>query len=154
MNNLIDFNKNRLTNLGDPKDDYDAIHLACVKKMISGIEPNSDIFLDNHTAFYRIKSRERVFPHVKCATTVLLLPSYSDLKPGDNFWVISGQSGMWEIAQEPNQQICMGNNATTLGTGGSIKSTAPFSSVKITCHTIEVVALFVVDYASQEIQFI
>jgi|SRR6185503_6478334 len=48
---------------------------------------------------------------------------------------IVGKVGTWKIAQGANQQIVLGTQGTTVGTGGSLSSTSNSDSVQLVCTT-------------------
>lgn len=52
-----------------------------------------------------------------------------------NMIVITGKSGSWSISQNANQQILLGSQATTKGTGGSLASSTQNDSVALICIT-------------------
>jgi hypothetical protein len=60
------------------------------------------------------------------------LPATASL--GDTIQIV-GKSGAWSVAQNANQQICLGNAATTVGVTGSIASTNAGDCVELTCIT-------------------
>jgi len=59
------------------------------------------------------------------------LPTTANL--GDFIEINGFSSGGWEIAQNANQQIHVGNTATTVGIGGSVASTNQFDSIRLRC---------------------
>lgn len=53
---------------------------------------------------------------------------------GSAFQIV-GKTGLWTIAQNANQQILLGAQATTVGTSGSLSSTSHNDSVELVCIT-------------------
>ena len=62
---------------------------------------------------------------------VFTLPSTSAV--GDYFSVIGKGAGGWKIAQLASQQVHMGANNTTAGTGGSLTSNSIRDAVRLVC---------------------
>jgi hypothetical protein len=53
---------------------------------------------------------------------------------GDNMKIV-GKSGLTVIAQNANQQVCIGNVATTVGVGGTLTATDAGDCLELTCIT-------------------
>lgn len=60
------------------------------------------------------------------------LPASASL--GDTIQIV-GKLGAWTVAQNANQQIAIGNTATTAGVGGSLASTNVGDCIELTCIT-------------------
>ena len=53
---------------------------------------------------------------------------------GDTIKIV-GKTGLWSIAQNANQQICVGSSATSVGVGGSLTATNAGDCVELICIT-------------------
>jgi hypothetical protein len=54
---------------------------------------------------------------------------------GDYYKIVGYGAGGWTVAQNASQQINVGNEATTSGTGGSVSSSNQYDAVEIYCGT-------------------
>jgi hypothetical protein len=63
------------------------------------------------------------------ALVTLTLPTTAAL--GSTIEVVGKGAGGWKIAQNASEQIHFGNINTTLGTGGSLASTATYDAIRI-----------------------
>jgi hypothetical protein len=64
----------------------------------------------------------------------LSLPTISNL--GDEIIIVGRGTGGWKISQSVNQQIIIGSDSSTIGTGGSIASTNRRNSLALICTAV------------------
>lgn len=92
---------------------------------------SSGLVTENVTSSTTMQSNHRYY--VTSGALVLTLPAISTR--GDEIIVALRGGASWTIAQTAGQQIFLGDENTTLGTGGTLSSTSSGDSVTLVCQT-------------------
>lgn len=86
---------------------------------------------NNITVTSAIMATNNAYQANNASLVTFTLPSTASF--GDDLWVSGFGAGGWSIQQGANQQIIIGNQSTTLGSGGSLSSTKQNDGVQLYC---------------------